>query len=412
MAKAKTAAESTAGTTAADDSVDPTRVVGIKYLKRVFRLLGRLRGDGRGRDRAGNRRLHFPQYAGLMLLAMFNPTLQSLRGLSRVSALKKVQKRLGGGRASVGSLSESCRVFDPDLLLPIIDELRSKLPDAPNGKTRHIPEQLARGLTAVDGSALRALPQIVAAVGGDAKWRLHLQFDVWRGLPEQAVVAPDETGGDDDERAVLARHLQPGKTYVADRGYERYALFERIVQAGSDYVIRAQERPVEIVESRPISAEARAAGVVRDEIVRLGRSRGDVGAITHPVRRVVIHGGVPQRPGAVGHERRTEVVLLTNLVDVPAETLAAIYRLRWQIELFFRFFKHVLGCRTLLSTRDEGVAIQVYVAIIAALLPALAVGRDIGRVGHELICLYLQGWADEDELLAGLERLTASKKPK
>ena len=58
----------------------------------------------------------------------------------------------------------------------------------------------ALGLTAVDGSALRALPQIVAAVGSerDAKWRRHLQFEVHRELPEHATLTPDETGGDDD----------------------------------------------------------------------------------------------------------------------------------------------------------------------------------------------------------------------
>lgn len=392
------------------EELDPSRVQGMKYLQRVFGLLEPLAASGCERDSAGNRRLMFSQYAGLMLLSLFNPTLQSLRGLSQASDLKKVQKLLGGGRASLGSLSESVRVFDPELLVPIIEDLLAQVPASPRGKTfSHIPDELVRRLVAVDGSALRALPQVVAAAGGNGKWRLHLQFEVWNGIPGSAEITPDETGGEADERRVLARHLKPGKMYLADRGYERYALFEEIVQARSDYLIRVQERPVELLQSLPVSAEAKQAGVVRDELVQPGHSRGDVGRITHQVRRLVIDGG-QRTPSWKGHERRQEVVLLTNLIDVPAEILAAVYRLRWQIELFFRFFKQVLGCRSLFSTRPEGAAIQVYCALIAALLLTLVVGRSVGRRGFELTCLYLQGWADEDELLAGLQKLAAAKK--
>jgi len=53
--------------------------------------------------------------------------------------------------------------------------------------------------------------------------------------------------------------------------------------------------------------------------------------------------------------------------------------------------------------------IQVYCALIAALLLTLTLGESVGIRGFELICLFLQGWADEDELLAGLRRLTAPK---
>lgn len=95
-------------------------------------------------------------------------------------------------------------------------------------------------------------------------------------------------------------------------------------------------------------------------------------------------------------------MLLTNLVDVPAEVIAAIYRLRWRIEVFFRFFKHLLGVKSLLSTRDEGVLIQVYCAIIAALLIALASGVRPNRAVMQLVELYWLGWADEAEVRAAL----------
>ena len=220
----------------------------------------------------------------------------------------------------------------------------------------------------------------------------------------------DEVGGAADERSVLAGHLQPDRVYIMDRGYERYSLLEEIVQAGSDYLSRVQMRPVKSTKAQPLSEAATQAGVVSDELIEPGRSREEVGQITHPVRRLVIEGGVPQAPSREGKERSEQVVLLTNLVDVPAEVLAAMYRLRWQIELFFRFFKHVLGCRDLISNKPEGVAIQIYCALIAALLMCLMLGRDVGRRGFRILCLYFQGWADEDEVLELLSKLKASKK--
>jgi IS4 transposase len=103
---------------------------------------------------------------------------------------------------------------------------------------------------------------------------------------------------------------------------------------------------------------------------------------------------------------------LTSLVDVPAEVIAAMYSLRWSIELFFRWLKHLLGCRHLISEKPQGVAIQIYCALIACLLLAQITGDSVGRRAFNLVCLYLQGWADADELAEGLARIRASQKPR
>lgn len=390
--------------------LDPESVTGFRRLKRVFALLERLAPVGCERDTAGNRELLFSHYAGLMLVSLFNPVLQSLQGISAASNLKKVQKAIGGPRASVGSLSESVRVFDPAYLEPIFQELLEAVPDAQHARPSSISEDLARRLTAVDGSALRLLPQIVQAVYGNSKWRLHLQFEVLRGLPVQATLTPDEVGGEADERSVLGRNLQKGRVYITDRGYERYRLLQQIVDAGSDYVGRVQRRPVEVLQQNELTEAARSAGVVSDELVQLRQSHSHVGAVTHTVRRLVIEGGVPQGAPRSYKPRSQEIVLLTSLIDVPAEVIAAIYRLRWSIELFFRFFKHVLGCRELISSKPQGIAIQIYCALIAALLIALTTGGNVGRRGFELVCLAFQGWATDEELAAGIQRLSRSKK--
>ena len=102
-------------------------VTGLKYFSQLAPLLRRLHDDGCARDRAGNRQLHYDQYCLLILLSLFNPIVSSLRSLQQASELIKVQKRLGCGRASLGSLSEAARVFDPERLKEIIAELGGQL---------------------------------------------------------------------------------------------------------------------------------------------------------------------------------------------------------------------------------------------------------------------------------------------
>ena len=109
--------------------------------------------------------------------------------------------------------------------------------------------------------------------------------------------------------------------------------------------------------------------------------------------------------GSTGNASDGYLRIATNLLEVPAETIALIFQYRWTIELFFRFFKHLLGCRHLLSTDPVGVEIQAYCAIIACLLIRLWTGRKPHKRTYEMICYYLIGWADEEELLAHLEKL-------
>jgi len=98
---------------AANDA-EPDRVplAGFQYFDRLVPLLARLHDVGCARDAAGNRVLHYDQYCLLVLLALFNPTIRSLRALQQASTLRQVQRRLGCPRTSLGSLSEAAAV-DP-----------------------------------------------------------------------------------------------------------------------------------------------------------------------------------------------------------------------------------------------------------------------------------------------------------
>ena len=97
---------------------------------------------------------------------------------------------------------------------------------------------------------------------------------------------------------------------------------------------------------------------------------------------------------------------LTRL-DLAAELVALGYRFRWTVELFFRWLKCILGCRHWLAESPQGVAIQIYLALIAALLLQRHLGRRPTQRMWERLELYLLGVATLEELEAGLARETA-----
>ena len=399
------------------DKSEPLReedVQGLKYFGKLGPLLERLRDVGCQRDKAGNRQLFMDQYCALVLLFLFNPCVRSLRALQQASELANVQKKLRCGRASLGSLSEATDVFDPQRLRAIIGELAADVQP-----TRHVGgPQVEHVLTAVDGSVVKTLSTIAEAaylknIHGQSKsgWRLHTHFDVDRSIPVRIDVTSGLNSGKTDEKHVLRQNLQADHCYVMDRWYAQFTLLNDIQAAHSSYVCRVRDNSrYEGLETRPLSSAALAAGVVSDEVVALGAGSNAAKRPDHPVRLVQVV-ATPTRPrgktrgGKTGPPSDGVLRIATNLLDVPAEIIAEIYRQRWTIELFFRFFKHVLGCRHLLSTARAGIEIQTYCAIIACLLLALWTGGKPTLRTFEMVCLYWQGWANEEELLAHLQKL-------
>ena len=81
------------------------------------------------------------------------------------------------------------------------------------------------------------------------------------------------------------------------------------------------------------------------------------------------------------------------------------------IELFFRWLKCILGCRHLLSQSENGVQLQVYMALIASLLLSLWVGRAPTKRTYEMLCHYLSGWATTREIIGYVDRLHLTAPP-
>jgi len=386
-------------------AITDDQLQGFKYFKKFLPLLDCLHDHATQRDKAGNRDLHFDQYIALQLLFFFNPVVTSMRGLVQASTLKKVQKELGVCPTSLGSFSEAGSVFDADLLKPIIAELGSQLQPLPHDARL---DDLPGILTAVDGSDLSALAALTGRMIEGRAIKLHTHFEPLKGVP----VDMDLTAATDSEVENLLQRLLPDRVYVKDRGYACFRLFQGIHDAHSWFVCRVRDNSVyQVVQDRPLSAEATAAGVLSDQVVWLG-CEGKREELKQPLRLIKVACTPHHKRGHTGRggpEQGEFLLIATNLLDLPAEVVALIFRQRWAVELFFRFFKHILGCRHLLSHRANGIEIQVYLAMIVCMLIALWTGRKPTLRTVEMIRFYFIGWADAEELEAHIAKLQEIK---
>ena len=171
-----------------------------------------------------------------------------------------------------------------------------------------------------------------------------------------------------------------------------------MARRGGFFVFRFRESAVINVEEEPtVTAEDRAAGVVRHLWATLGA--------TETLRSIRVAWW------RFGRSSSTFSSSPNLPVDqATAALVGLIYRKLWDIELFFGWIKCILGCRHFFAESQEGVAIQLYLALIASLLFQYYTGRRPNRRVMELIHFYMMGWVDNDELVALLEKQMASMK--
>jgi IS4 transposase len=331
-------------------------------------------------------------YLSLFLFGLFNPVIRTARALTAATSLERVRREVCRRSLSQGRFSECQHLVDPQVLEHVFTDLASELANADAGD----PRLRERPWMARDGSLFAALPRMAWALYGAGKAgtakavRLHLSLHLVNDKPVRAQVHR----GKDCERAVWKEHWQAGDAYVGDRYFgQNYRLFGELSQKTCAYVLRLREEAIITVQTQlPVTEADQKAGVVRQAWVQLGcndRYR------SQPVRIVWVQ-------AADGKE----LVLVTNLdpEQLPAELVSRLYRQRWQIEMFFRWFKCVLGCGHWLAEGPRGAAIQLYLALIASVLLQLYTGRRPTKRMHELIQLYFLGWASLEELTRGLQR--------
>jgi hypothetical protein len=339
------------------------------------------------------RTCEYADYLSLFLFGLFNPALETTRALCAASQLPRVQREVTGGRISLGSFSEAQHLIHPGLLEKVFGALVGQVQGSAPTDVR----QAWRQWFARDSSLFAALPRMGWALyGGGAAGaknnaiRLHLNLHLLEDKPALMQVTPGKVC----ERKAWKETWQSGAAYVGDRYFgENYRLLGQLEQKGCRYVLRLRdEAVVTIQEELPLNEADRAAGLQRQAWAHLGST-----ARYRSVRVRVLWIGT-----ADGQVLR----LVTN---VPTDQLSAaevglLYRRRWQIECFFRWLKCLLGCRHWLAESQNGVTIQLYLALIAAVLFQLHTGRRPNKRMLELFQLHQLGWASTQDLLAGLER--------
>lgn len=334
------------------------------------------------------RLLHCADYLSLFLLGLLNPVVRTMRGLCAASHLQRVQREVCARAVSLGSFSEAQAVLDPALLAEVFTQLTLELPLAGDP-----PVAARRPWLIQDSSLFEALPRMYWALWrrqsrAQSQVRLHLSLDLARNAPARAAITP----GKSCERAAWRTQWQRGDGYVADRYYgEDYQLFGELDQAGVAFVVRLRDEAViNVEEELPLTQSDRQARVIRSAWVHLGCK-----ARYRSIRLRV-----------VWVQTQKEILrLVTNLGldELTASEVALLYQQRWQVELFFRWVKCILGCRHWLAESPQGAAIEIYLALIAALLLQLYTGQAPSRRMMELIQFYLLGVASLDELEQGLE---------
>jgi hypothetical protein len=348
------------------------------------------------------RRLELGDYLSLFLLGLLNPVARTMRGLITASQLPKVQRQVCTRAVSLGSFSEAQGLVDPALLESVFAGLAARLPDAGT-----LPPQLrAARWMARDSSLFAALPRMSWALygGGRARAsdggrataiRLHLDLDLAKDAPARARI----TEGKTCERAALRADIEPGDAVVADRYFgQSYRFLELLDAHGSTYVIRLMDRGVEpeILEELPCSDADQKAGIQRQARVQLGGERHRSALL-----RLIWLRGIN---GQILH-------LVTNLPvsELSAADAALLYKHRWQIEYFFRWVKCLMGCGHWLAESPRGTAIQLYLALIGAVLLQLQFGRRPGRRVWELLQWHLCGLTEETTLEETLARELAAE---
>ena len=149
--------------------------------------------------------------------------------------------------------------------------------------------------------------------------------------------------------------LNPGSIVAMDRGYTDYALFGRWTIAGVFFVTRLKDNAAfEVVEECAVPEKR---NILADQIIRFAGApaQADCPCL---LRRIAVWDADNQR----------EIVLLTNLLAFGSTTIAAIYKERWEIELFFKTLKQNLTVKTFVGTSENALRIQIWTALIALLL--------------------------------------------
>ena len=381
-----------------------------EFLQRHLRHLREAYGHG-------NRTLFYDELVTAYLLAFFNPAARSLRVIEDLSQSWTpgfgADGQLRLRRLCRSTMSDANALMDARLLEPLIARLTNRVREL-----KRQDGQLARLLAearVIDGSFFASAANVTwalkrrnasgarrAEVPFHFKVRLdlHLCGPMPMGLPSGVPGGVSVNGkGTSEAQSACDAGIEPGVIYLADRGFISFKYIDELLRHGADFVLRAkQDLNFESREDQPLDADDHEGGLISDRIGQLSGSPHVHAAGTLPkqeLREVIVFDPAhPDKP----------LRLITSLLDVPAHVVAALYRWRWQIELFFRWLKVHAHFEHLISRSKNGMRLGFHVAVIAVLLIYLHTGRPMSKYAYNLLSLVASGQASLATILPILER--------
>ena len=178
--------------------------------------------------------------------------------------------------------------------------------------------------------------------------KVHTVLDNRSILPQYAVITEGKTA---DVKVARLLKFEPGAIVVMDRGYEDHDWWRKLTTDGVFFVSRLKDSTsYGIVEELPLPADA---AFLRDEVIVLASDKNKEDAMR--LRRIEVW----------LEDKKETIVFVTNQLQLAASTIAAIYRDRWQIELFFKAIKQSLRIKTFIGTSENAVRMQIWTALIA-----------------------------------------------
>lgn len=241
-------------------------------------------------------------------------------------------------------------------LLHVFTELQKQVPGT-------LPSQYSDlgALVAIDGSLIDSVLSMHWAEyrTNSKKAKLHLGFDLNHGVPHKLFL----TEGNGAERPFVSKIINPGQTGVLDRGYQAHHLFDQWQQDGCHFVCRIKETTKKtILEELPIQ---KSSHVFFDAKVLLGSPH--INQTQEPLRLV----------GYTVEDKQYWVA--TDRFDLSAEQVALVYKLRWDIESFFAWWKRHLKVYHLFARSENGMMVQILSGLITYLLLAIYCHEEHGE---------------------------------
>lgn len=186
--------------------------------------------------------------------------------------------------------------------------------------------------------------------------KAHTVIDLRGAIPVMVTIT---TGKVHDVHALDSLQLPVGSTVVLDRGYVDFVRLYTLSQRGCNFVVRAKDNMRYEITIQ--NAHDASTGIKADQVIRLVTQKSKIG-YPEPLRRIAFY----------DEKTKLDLVFLTNRMDLTAITIAAIYKQRWQIELFFKWLKQNLVVKHFFGNSLNAVKTQIWIAICTYLMTVIA----------------------------------------